>query len=321
MKKLVILCCALYSLSLFAAGTHEPNVPSPVRVIIPSGGPAISLTPMINEEQPIAKLPVNYEIVNGADLLQARILSGEADIAVVPTNLAAILYAKTGSIAYAGTVVWGNLYCITTDAKIRSITDLKGTSVVSFGRGLTPDVTVQEVLKRNRISADDVSFEYLPAISDVAAALMSGKTSTAIVAEPVLSQIRTKLPQGHIVFDVQAEWEKAFGTSYPQAGIIITKKFLKNHAAFVKAFLQAVDKSTASVLAEPETIALQATKLMTLPPASIIEKAIPNLNIRYTDAKNSRKALEQYFSVLAEVNPAVIGGALPDTDFYYTDEK
>ncbi len=51
--------------------------------------------------------------------------------------------------------------------------------------------------------------------------------------------------------------------------------------------------------------------------AAVTEKAIPNSAIVYKDATANKEAINAYLKILYTYNPASVGGALPDDDFYY----
>ena len=66
-----------------------------VKVVVPANAPAICIAKMASDAAAVADSAVTeYEVLQAPDMLQARLLSGEADIAIVPSNLSAILYAK-----------------------------------------------------------------------------------------------------------------------------------------------------------------------------------------------------------------------------------
>ena len=52
----------------------------------------------------------------------------------------------------------------------------------------------------------------------------------------------------------------------------------------------------------------------------IAQKAIPNCNITYIDKAEMKQALSGYLEVLCEQDPQSVGGALPESDFYYDAE-
>ncbi len=315
----VLLFC-IVSVFIFANGSKE-NVQADnfnVKVILPSGGPAVALSKIVYEKKQFARSVTEYEVVAGPDILQARVLSGEADIAVTATNFASIVYAKNKSVTLLAPIVWGNLYCITSE-NIASIAELKGKTVYSFGRGVTPDLTVREILSKNGLNPDrDVTFQYVSSAADIPPAFLSGKASIAIAAEPALSAILAKKPDTKILIDIQKEWEEKFGGfSYPQASLIVKTEFLKKHPEYVRAFIKAAEDSVEWVNAHNEMAAEYASKITVLPPVPVLAKAIPRLHLYFVDMQKAKTAIERYFTVLAASDPKFIGGKLPDEGFYY----
>ena len=55
--------------------------------------------------------------------------------------------------------------------------------------------------------------------------------------------------------------------------------------------------------------------------APIAQKALPYCNITFMTGSEMKTAMEGYLGVLYEMNPASVGGAMPDADFYYVPEK
>jgi len=78
-----------------------------VNVALPDGVPALSMVRLLKEKPSMGtNTTVNYEIVRSPDLLAARVVSGEADIAVVPTNLAAVLHNRNTGYRLAASTIW-----------------------------------------------------------------------------------------------------------------------------------------------------------------------------------------------------------------------
>ena len=85
---------------------------------------------MIKEKPEIMKgLDINYSVVKGSDALVSKVLKGEGDICIVPSNVAAIAYNKEAKYKLAGTVGFGSLYVISSDDSVNSLEDLKGKDV------------------------------------------------------------------------------------------------------------------------------------------------------------------------------------------------
>ena len=69
------------------------------------------------KEDPIIaeNITINYEIQKSPDLLVSKILKEEADIAIVPSNLASQAFNKGLSYKLVGTSAWGTIYLVSTE--------------------------------------------------------------------------------------------------------------------------------------------------------------------------------------------------------------
>lgn len=305
---------------LFAAGSKEQTSKDSVKVkiVMPTGAPAVSISKLVYEKPMINNLETEYEVLARPELVQSRIMSGEADIAIVPTNLASVIYSKQKNIRLLGSIIWGNLYVISSEP-ISSINELKGKTIYSFGRNIVPDITSKEIFKRNGLDPDkDLNFEYVAAIVDIPPVFISGKAKIAIAAEPVVSMIMTKKPDTKIILDIPAEWKKFFGgESYPQASVVVNAEFAKKHPEYVVSFLKELKESAVWVNQNTPQAADYSGKIGVEIPKPVLSKAIPKLNISFVEAEKARRAVEGYLKVLAEADPKFIGGKLPDDAFYY----
>ncbi|MGP1594668.1 MAG: ABC transporter substrate-binding protein [Treponema sp.] len=333
MKKtwFVLFVAVFCTTAVFAGGkkenaadveTHasEKLVDATAKVVLPGGAPLVCTAKMITEKLPALKtIQTDYEIV-APDTLQARVIAGEADIAIVPSNLAANLYAKGADVQYAGTVVWGILYGVSTEP-VKDIADLKGKTILTFGRGLTPDITVRHLLSASGINPDtDVTFTYVQSAQEAAGVFMSGKETIAVLPEPLVSVVLTKKPEAAVFLDIQQAWKEKFGgeSGYPQAAVIVKGAFAKEYPHYVRTFLQSLADSITWAKNNPEEAAKAAASLQEGVPAPVLAKGIARMNVQFVDAVQSRSALEQYYSVLLQANQKFSGGSLPNDAFYYT---
>ncbi len=320
MKKFLttLLFATLLALPLSLTAAEEGT--KTVRVIVPVGVPSISMAEMIKGEG--LNMPgynVDYQVLESPDVLAGKLISNEADLAVVPTNLAIKLYNKGIDIRYGGGVVWGILYVVSQE-KADGWQALKGKDLYTIGRGLTPDIILRYLLTKNGLTPDkDVHIRYANSTSELVPTFLVGKSSYSLLPEPALSMVMKKKPSTSLMFDLQKEWTKATGIAdgYPQASLIMIGDFAEKNPEFIKRFLAAYEKSVQKTNAEPEHAAKLAATFLKSPGAPIIAKAIPRSNLHWVPAAEARKPLEIYFKVLHDFNPAVIGGKMPDDGFYY----
>jgi NitT/TauT family transport system substrate-binding protein len=157
-------------------------------------------------------------------------------------------------------------------------------------------------------------------VSQAQADIITDPTKIVLMAEPALSVLGlpTKLGDALDVIDLQDEWAALTGTSsYPMAGIFVKSDLDKDA---VNAYLEAVEISVEEANAHPSDVAQMAVDLDYGFPLGVLIEAIPRSNLDYKDALESKDALELYFGYIIDLNPALIGGALPEDHFYYTGE-
>lgn len=289
------------------------------KVIAPAGVPTISIAKMIKENGEIHGAKMEYESIVATDTLAPKLISGEADFAVVPSNLAIKVYNKGAAYQYAGSTVWGVLYLASANHEIKDWKDLKGKKIVLIGRGLTPDLTLRYLLKQNGLTPDtDVTFEYVSGATELAPMVIGGKAEIALLPEPMLTQVMTKKPETAVIFDIQEEWKKvADGESYPQTAILVKKEIVENYPLLASEFLAKLEESVNFANSDPKATGDYMQELDEKMKAGVIAKAIPNCNLSFKNAEDARAALETYYERLKEFGPENIGGKMPDESFYY----
>ena len=247
-------------------------------------------------EKPIIdeNIEIEYEFQNTPDLLASKILKGEADIAIVPSNLAAQAYNKEIPYKLVGTSVWGTLYMMSTE-DINTFNDLKGKEIYSFGKNLTPDLVFKYVLRENGIDPDkDISITYLNAASEVGPAFISGKTNLAVLSEPAVTNILSKKEDAKIIFDFNEEWSKITGIQmgYPQASLIIKADLIENNKEFVEKFIETYVENMKWSSENPEQLGQYAEELEFGITQDMVVKGIERMNMGPLYVENMRENMK-----------------------------
>ena len=153
-------------------------------------------------------------------------MKGEAELAIIPSNLALQAYKKGLDYKIVGTIGWGSLYLVS-ENNINDLSELKGKEIYNTGKGLTPDIIFKEILKNNNISEEEVNFSYVGAASELAPLVATGKAEYAVVPEPVLSTVMSKNPNIKIILNLNEEWAKFNDVKegYPQSTLVIKEEF------------------------------------------------------------------------------------------------
>jgi len=293
--------------------------PEKLKVVAPAGATAISIARPMKDTTAMDGIPVQYEVVPTTDLIVARLTAMEADFAVLPVNLAAQLYQKKLPYKLASAVTWGNLF-IASQEQLEGWESLKGKDIHAFGKGLVPDIVFRTLLTKNGLDPDkDVNLIYLSGATELAPNFIAGKAQISMLPEPVLTTVKQKKPETHVLLDLQQEWNKAFETEsgYPQAGIFVKEALIQNAPTLVDNYLKVLEEGMVWLNENPAEAGLYAQELELGLPAAVVEKSMPGNNIRYRAAAEVQKELQDFFQILYDFNPGTVGGALPDEGLYY----
>lgn len=301
------------------AEVEEVEEPFALRVIVPYGTPALSMVKMMTEEPVIGEnVTVTYEALAAADVLTAELINHEADIAIVPTNLAAVLHAKEAGYKIAGSSVWGVLYLVAME-EMDSLEDLKGKTISLIGRGLTPDAMMQYILMENGIDPEtDLTLEYFGGSSELAANFISGQSEIALIPQPLLTAVLSKKEGAKVVVDLQEEWGELTGEPrYPLSSIIVSEALIEHHPEVAEDFLSEFEAGVVWLNEHPEVAGTYYEALDIGLAAPVVTKAIPQSNLTYMSVTESREAFDRYLTVLHDFNPKLTGGKPVDEALYF----
>lgn len=297
---------------------QEDKQSKKVKVSVPDGLPAVSISKIIAEKTNIKDgYDVEYSIEKTPDALSTTVMKQDVDIAIVPSNMAAIAYNKTGNYKIGGTTGLGSFYLVSTE-DINEMRQLKGEEVANIGKGLTPDIITKFVLKENGINSEDINFTYVSSASELVTMVSSKKVDNAIVPELALSALMSINPDFKIIKNLNQEYKDITGSEfgYPQATIIIKSNFVKNNKEFVNRFLDEVSESIDFVNSNPEKAGEFAQKIGVTTKKDMISKSIEKANLKFIKSEDAIKEYEDYYKVLSEYDIKTLGGKLPDEKIY-----
>jgi NitT/TauT family transport system substrate-binding protein len=256
-----------------------------------------------------------------ADALLPLIIKGELDIALVPANVASVLYQKTeGAVSVVDINTLGVLYMVSGDTSILSLEDLKGKTVYLTGKGTTPDYVIQYLLAQAGLT-DEVTLEYKSEATEVAALLSQEPANIGLLPQPFVTVALAQNDKLGIVLDLNEEWNKLQGengSSMVTGVTIVRNDFLKEHEEAVLKFMEEHEASAKYANENIAETAALVAEAGIIEKAQIAEKAIPFCNITYIDGADAKLALEGYLNVLFEQNAESVGGQLPGEDFYFS---
>ncbi len=332
-KKVVLLLCLVFAITA-VVGCGNRTVPNSAQEQAPAAqiekvkmrvatlkGPTGMGMVELMEKNELGKTALDYDflVMGSPDDLVGKVISGEVDVAAVPTNLASVLYNRTnGAVQLAAVNTLGVLYLLENGDSINSIEDLKGKTVNTTGKGASPDFIFRYILQENGLVPDqDVMLDFRLQHSELAAALAAGDVSIGLLPEPHVTVAMARNDNLRIALNISEEWTKVAGGELVMGCIIVQRDFAENNKAALNTFLDEYKQSVAFVNSNIEEAAELMAKHSILPTAAIAKKAIPTSNIVFIDAVDARAFLEDFYQILYDFEPKSVGGKLADEGFYY----
>lgn len=328
MKKILTVFMSLLIMSSILVGCSsnkdEEKVAETVNVNVgaPDGLPAIAIAKLSQENTKVKDgYEVKYTLEATSDALSTDVMKESLDIAIVPSNMASVAYNKTSNYQIAGTVGMGSFYLVSSDKDVNGLnSSLEGKEVGTIGKGLTPDITVQALLKEQKVDSSSITFNYSNEASDLVSLLASKKLTTGIVPEPALSGLLTKNPDLKVVCGVNDTWKEVFKNQngYPQSTLIVKSSFAKENSEFVESFIKALEENIKYTNENPKEVGELAVKFGVNVKAPLLVKAIDRANLKFISINDSKDEYTAYYNSLYSFNPKVLGGKVPDENIYYT---
>ncbi len=262
-----------------------------------------------------------FTMTAAADELLPAMLSGDMDIALIPANMASVLYNKSeGDVAVIDINTLGVLYMVSGDNKIKDMEDLKGRTVYLTGKGTTPDYVMQYLLKENGLTAEDVALEYKSEATEVAALLAGTPDAVGVLPQPFVTAACAQNEKLSVVLDLTEQWaavQGEGGSSLVTGVTVVRKGFLAENPEAVGRFMEEHAASAAYANEHVEETAKLVAAAGIIEKVPVAAKAIPECNITYIDGEEMKTALSGYLAVLCGQDAASVGGGLPGDDFYY----
>ncbi|WP_446899060.1 ABC transporter substrate-binding protein [Clostridium sp. LBM24168] len=292
-----------------------------IRIATLKGPTGIGMVKLMEDD----RSSYDISIYDSADQVVSKIVSGDVDIAAVPSNLAAILYNRTkGKVKLAGINTLGVLYIVENGNTIKNISDLKGKTIYASGKGAVPEFALNYILKKNGLTpGEDVNIDYKMNHSDLATVVAAKKVNIALLPEPFVTTVKMKDKELNIPIDLTKEWSKVSGkdNNLIMGTVIFTENFVDKNGKRADEFLKKYKDSVDFVNKNTEDAAKLVEKNGIIPKAKVAEMAIPRCNIVFISSDNGKKALKNFYSILMNYYPKSIGGKLPDENFYYSGNK
>ncbi|WP_028263877.1 ABC transporter substrate-binding protein [Atopobium fossor] len=313
--------------------TNQTSSTVTVRVASLKGPTAIGLLPMMKDASGIPTtdmattpqkadgITYSYTISGAPDQVLPLIIKGDADIALVPSNAASVLYNKTkGGVQVIDINTLGVLSVVTGDTSVNTFANLEGRTVYMAGQGASPEYTFRYLLKQAGLT-DKVTLEFKSEHTECVALLASDPKAVAILPQPFTTAALAKdtnLKAPIALVDVWNEYAKDSGSQFVTGVTVVRKEFAQQYPDAIVDFLDRHSRSVHAVNEDPVSAAQLVVEADIVPNEKIAQAAIPGCNIVCVTGGEMKKALSGYLSVLHDFDSASVGGSLPQDNFYYS---
>lgn len=308
----------IFGLTACSKIEEEQDVQRPlVRYAVMTGPTGVGSVHFIeNSKNGQSAFEIEESVVGTPDEIVSSLVSGNLDMAVVPANLASVLYNKTeGKIQVLATNNLGVLYIVEMGEEIHSLEDLKGKVVMSSGKGATPETVFTYLMEGNGLQRGvDWDFDFKTEATEAAQYLLSGKHTIALLPEPMVTAVLAQSEHARVAIDLQEEWSKLNASAQITGVLVGRREFIEtiDADAFLKEFESSVKEAEADVKKTSELLG----KYNIMNP-DIAETAIPNMNLHYMDGQDLKISMTEYLQILSEANSQSVGGNVPGEDFFY----
>lgn len=325
LKKILFLTSVVFLVNLFAKDNSKLVV----------AGPFASVSHPFFHMQKSEALKdlgkdIEFKLWKNPDELRALVLNSDVDFIAVPTNVAANLYNKGVKIKLLNVSVWGILGMISRDKNLKTLKDFKGKEILMPFRSDMPDIVFEQIAKKQGLNVKkDFKLNYVASPIDAMQMLVMRRADHALLAEPAISialrktksfPIKLVAPDLYRSIDLQEEWGNVFKveSKIPQAAIAFLGD-TKGKENLIKRFLEEYNKSLLWYKDNPKEASKITVESLPMLEEVGLSDSIPHVKLESISAIDSKNDLEFFYNILKENNPKVIGGKLPDDNFYYSN--
>lgn len=304
---------------------EEPEGVTPINFAVLSGPTGVGAAKLLTQiEQGEAQMTYNYSVVANNDEITPALINGTLDVAAVATNVAANLNAKTeGGVQVLCINTLGVLYILEKGDTVHEMADLKGKTLYapSNTKGANPEHILNHLLTENGVEPEEVDIQWITA-QEITVKMTTEDAGICMLPVPAATAVMVKDANVRQAISLSDAWAEVEESTLPMGCIVARTEWVEENPEAVAAFLNEYEQSIAFIKDEAnltEAAELVASHGITAN-AAIAAKAIPQCNLSFVAGEEMKDALQDYYQILFQTNPASIGGAMPYDAFYYGAE-
>ena len=263
----------------------------------------------------------SYEIVTDNTQVQTALVNKDVDVAAIATNAAAALCAKTdGGIQVLAVNTLGVLYILEKGDTVHSMADLAGKTLYapSNTKGANPEHILNHLLEGSGVAPADVTIEWLTP-QEITAKMSSSDAGICMLPVPAATALLVKDSGVREAISLSDAWQDLEGSPLPMGCVVARTEYIQENPQEVEAFLAAYEASI-DYISDPANsagVAALVAQYEFAPNDKVAARAIPQCSLTFVTGQEMKTTLEDYYTILFQVEPKSIGGGLPYDSFYY----
>ena len=263
----------------------------------------------------------SYEIVTDNTQVQTALVNKDVDVAAIATNAAAALCAKTdGGIQVLAVNTLGVLYILEKGDTVHSMADLAGKTLYapSNTKGANPEHILNHLLEGSGVAPADVTIEWLTP-QEITAKMSSSDAGICMLPVPAATALLVKDSGVREAISLSDAWQDLEDSPLPMGCVVARTAYIEENPLEVEAFLAAYEASI-DYISDPANsagVAALVAQYEFAPNDKVAAKAIPQCSLTFVTGQEMKTTLEDYYTILFQVEPKSIGGGLPYDSFYY----
>ena len=278
------------------------NDAAPLQVALLRGPSVIAIADWLVNPPQIGGQKVSVQVFDAPDRVQAALIKGEADVAMLPMISAANLYNKGVPLRLLGCPIWGTLYLVERQ------TIAPDAPLHLFGSGTTPDILARHYLQQQGLN---YPLNYaLHTAHEVAEGLLAGRVDRAVLGEPFLSLVLRKDSSLHIVADLN-RLSPQDSMGFAQTAIVCTPEA----EIYRQELCAALRRSCAETIADPELAIQRLEEQQLFAPGALTAESVHRCRIDFREVTEVASSIEAFLRLISSHEPRALGGKLPNVGF------
>ena len=299
----------------------EAVQPVPVRVATLKGAGAMGMV-WFDHQASAGELYNGFQLVTATSgaTISSAIQNGEADIVVVPVDVATRLYnANPGTVQVASIETIGGLHLVSSQKGKLALEELAGKTVYLSVTDSNASEHVLRCLLNAKGLSDQVTIVSLGTPSEVVAMLSADREAVGVLPEPYVTAAGSTDKHLRSSLDLSKVWSEVCGEDAQIVSWVtmVSTEFAQSHPEALEEFLGAQEESTQAFANEPDELSELAVAAGLVDDIEIAEASFPLCGMTCITGNKMHVILADYLTELYEYDPALLGNVLPEVDFYY----